>query len=89
MHVAHHEKNFLFPKPPQTGRPFSLSGAVILGNMRRDSSAYVLASIDNSYCLGETNLPLGSDCFDHVGAQRMTVDAHDGGKCSSNIRRYQ
>lgn len=34
-------------------------------------------------------LPLGSVCLDHLGVQRMTVEAHDGGKCSSNMVRYQ
>jgi hypothetical protein len=24
-----------------------------------------------------------------LGVQRMTVEAHDGGKCSSNMVRYQ
>lgn len=33
--------------------------------------------------------PLGSVCSDHVGVHRMTVEAHDCGKCSSNMRRYQ
>jgi hypothetical protein len=36
-----------------------------------------------------THLPLGSVCLDHLGVQRMTVEAHDGGKCSSNMVRYQ
>ena len=36
-----------------------------------------------------THLPLGSVWFDQVGVQRMTVEAHDGGKCSSNMVRYQ
>lgn len=36
-----------------------------------------------------TYLPLGSVCVDHVGVHLMTVEAHDGGKCSSNIIRYQ
>lgn len=36
-----------------------------------------------------TYLPLGSVCLTHLGVQRMTVDAHDGGKCSSNMVRYQ
>ena len=34
-------------------------------------------------------LPLGSVCLDQVGVQRRTVEAQRGGKCSSNIRRYQ
>lgn len=34
-------------------------------------------------------LPLGSVCFDHVGVHLMTVEAQWGGKCSSNIVRYQ
>lgn len=34
-------------------------------------------------------LPLGSVCFDHVGVHLMTVSAQYGGKCSSNINRYQ
>lgn len=36
-----------------------------------------------------TYLPLGSVCFDHVGVHLITVEAHEGGKCSSNIIRYQ
>lgn len=36
-----------------------------------------------------THLPLGSVCSDHVGFQRITVDAQYGGKCSSNINRYR
>ena len=36
-----------------------------------------------------TYLPLGSVCLDHLGVHRMTVDAHEGGKCSSNMVRYQ
>jgi hypothetical protein len=39
--------------------------------------------------LSATHLPLGSVCFDQVGVQRMTVSAQYGGKCSSNIVRYQ
>lgn len=38
---------------------------------------------------GVTHLPLGSVCLDHVGVHLMTVDAQEGGKCSSNIVRYQ
>jgi hypothetical protein len=34
-------------------------------------------------------LPLGSVCLDHLGVHLMTVDAHEGGKCSSNMQRYQ
>lgn len=33
--------------------------------------------------------PDGSVCLLHVGVQRMTVFAHDDGKCSSNMQRYQ
>lgn len=36
-----------------------------------------------------TYRPLGSVCFDHIGTHRSTVDAQYGGKCSSNIMRYQ
>ena len=38
---------------------------------------------------GFTYRPLGSVWFDHVGVQRITVDAHCGGNNSSNIVRYQ
>ena len=37
----------------------------------------------------ESHLPLGSLCVDHVGVHRMTVDAQYGGKCWSNMVRYQ
>lgn len=33
--------------------------------------------------------PLGSVWLDHVGVHRITVEAQYGGKCSSNIVRYQ
>jgi len=36
-----------------------------------------------------TNLPLGSVCLDHLGVHLMTVEAQWGGKCSSNMHRYQ
>lgn len=36
-----------------------------------------------------THLPLGSVCLDQVGVHRSTVEAQRGGKCSSNMRRYQ
>ena len=36
-----------------------------------------------------TYLPLGSVCLDQVGVHLMTVSAHCGGKCSSNMVRYQ
>jgi hypothetical protein len=39
--------------------------------------------------ISATHLPLGSVCFDQVGVQRITVSAQYGGKCSSNIIRYQ
>jgi len=38
---------------------------------------------------GGTCLPLGSVCFDQVGVHLSTVSAQNGGKCSSNIVRYQ
>lgn len=38
---------------------------------------------------GSTYRPLGSVCFDHLGVHRITVEAHCGGKCSSNMQRYQ
>lgn len=40
-------------------------------------------------CKDITYRPLGSDCLDQVGVQRITVDAQWGGKCSSNMHRYQ
>ena len=37
----------------------------------------------------KTHLPLGSVWLDHLGVHLMTVEAQEGGKCSSNIKRYQ
>lgn len=36
-----------------------------------------------------THRPLGSVWLDHVGVQRLTVDAHWAGNKSSKMRRYQ
>lgn len=47
-----------------------------------------LADVWTDHCT-MTYRPLGSVCFDHVGVQRSTVPAHEAGKCSSNIVRYQ
>lgn len=46
----------------------------VLGKVRGDCSIEIriksLSVLEMSY------RPLGSVCFDHVGVQRMTVDAH-------------
>lgn len=38
---------------------------------------------------GITYRPLGSVLSDHLGTHLTTVDAQWGGKCSSNMVRYQ
>lgn len=46
----------------------------VLGKVRGDRPV----KVRNKFFLGQetSHRPLGSVCFDHVGVQRMTVDAH-------------
>jgi hypothetical protein len=63
---------------------------LVLCLMDCDSSAGFVSSLHSRWDGTQpTYLPLGSVCFDHLGVHLMTVEAHEGGKCSSNINRYQ
>lgn len=69
----------------------NLLGVIILGVVNGNRPASGVSNMSRGFkdisC--DAYLPLGSVCADHFGVHLETVPAQEGGKCSSNMVRYQ